>query len=47
MVVWIEKEERDIEIFQFEMIRVEPQIYIEKCSSIDREGIEQVSRAKT
>ena len=38
--VWIKREEREIEIFEFEQNRVEPQLYIEKCSSIDQEGIE-------
>jgi len=47
IVVWIEKEERDIKIFKFEQNQVEPQIYIEKCNLIDREGIKLVSRTKT
>ena len=42
MVFWIEREERDIKILSFEMIRVEPQIYIEKRSLIDRESIEHL-----
>ena len=38
--VWIEREEREIKMFKFEMNRVKPQIYIEIRSLIDWEGIE-------
>ena len=38
--VWIKREEREIEIFEFEMDQVEPQTYIEKHNSIDWEGTE-------
>ena len=44
--VWTKKEERDIEIFEFKQNWVRPQIYIEKHSLIDREGIEHLSRKK-
>ena len=39
-MVWIEREERDIEIFKFEQNQVEPLIYIEKHSLIDQDSIE-------
>ena len=45
--VWIEREKRGKEILGFEMIRIGPQIYIEKRSLIDREGIEEVSRTRS
>ena len=39
MSVWVEREERGIGMFESEQNRVKPKLYIEKCSSIDREGI--------
>ena len=35
--VWIERKERKIEIFEYEINWVEPQVYIETCILIDRE----------
>ena len=41
MSVWVEREERGIEMFESEQNRVKPQLYIiKKRSSIDRGGIE-------
>ena len=39
MSVWVEREERGIEMFKNEQNQVEPQLYIEKCSSINWGGI--------
>ena len=44
--VKVKREERGIEIFEIEMKRIGPQVYIEKRSSIDRRGIELLSRTK-
>ena len=45
--VWVERKEREIEIFDFAQNRVGPQRIYRKPSSIDRGGIELLSRTKT
>ena len=44
---WVERKEREIEIFDFAQNRVGPQRIYRKPSSIDRGGIELLSRTKT
>ena len=44
---WVERKEREIEIFDFAQNRVGPQRIYRKPCSIDRGGIELLSRTKT
>ena len=46
MSVWVESEERGIEMFESEQNRVEPQLYIKKRSLIDREVSRKCRRQK-
>ena len=46
MKVWIKREERQIEIFEVEMNRVEPRVYIDLGISIDQGGIKRFREQK-